>query len=328
MGRVVVVGSVNIDFVVRTERLPRPGETVAGGTFERHHGGKGANQAVAAARLGAPTVFVGLVGADDLGGAAREALSSEGVGVDGVGSAPGQATGVALILVDAAGENAIAVAPGANGALSAAQITTALDALQLTPADIVLVSNEIPHDAGAAALRAARAAGARSILNPAPADGVDRGMLEFVDIVTPNRSELAALAQVGEADDGRKDGLASTDDRTEVMARRLLREAPKAAGVREAVVVTLGAAGALIVVPPQARSVASPVAAPVILAVDATGAGDAFNGCLAAALASGSTLDDAVSRAVVAGALATTKVGARSGMPTVVELEAALARLR
>src|SRR6478735_2456394 len=138
-GRVIVVGSVNVDLVVTTERLPGPGETVVGGRFARHHGGKGGNQAVAAARLGATTAFVGAVGDDAFGGAARAALEDEGIDVGGLLTLPAEPTGVALILVDAAGENSIAVAGGANAALDSVQVRVALKRLVLTAADVVLV---------------------------------------------------------------------------------------------------------------------------------------------------------------------------------------------
>ena len=308
-GRVIVVGSTNVDLVVRSARLPRPGETTNGGRFEQHDGGKGANQAVAAARLGADVPFIGAVGSDSFGVEARAALVAEGVDVSGLATLDGQATGIALILVDAEGENLIAVASGASQAIEPAFIQAELARLGLSAGDVVLVSNELMPACVGAALQMARAAGARTILNPAPADSFDRSLLAFVDVLTPNRGELLLLA-------GGTDGsLAAAVDVPELSR--------SAAGlpVNEAVVVTLGAEGALIV--PVGRSPV-PVPAPSVAAVDSTGAGDAFNGALAVGLAEGRSLDEAVRRAVAAGSLATTRSGAREGMPTAPELEAAL----
>ena len=300
--RVIVVGSVNVDLVVRGGRLPAPGETVTGGLFERHDGGKGGNQAVAAARLGASVHFIGAVGAESFGSEARAALAAQGVDVSGLATIPNAATGIALILVDAAGENVISVASGANRMVGAVAVEAELDRLGSLAGDVVLVSNELAPSTVAAALRVARAAGARTILNPAPASGLDRALLRFVDLLTPNRGELAELS-----------GGDSIDSELAAAARSL--------PVREAVIVTLGSAGALVVPRDGApRSVPSIS----IEAVDSTGAGDAFNGALAAALAGGGDLDAGVRRAVTAGGLATTRAGAREGMPTAAELEAAL----
>jgi ribokinase len=192
-GRVIVVGSINVDLVVTVERLPGPGETVIGGRHARHHGGKGANQAVAAARLGAPTWFIGAIGEDGLGVDARATLHTQGVDVTGVLTLPGEATGVALIMVDAQGENRIAVAGGANMALDSVQVRAALKRLVPTAGDIVLVGHEIRTGATHEALRLARIAGATTILNPAPATGLGRSTLDLADILTPNEGELAVL---------------------------------------------------------------------------------------------------------------------------------------
>ena len=301
-GRVIVVGSVNVDLVVRGARLPLPGETVNGGQFERHDGGKGGNQAVAAARLGADVRFIGAVGDDSFGVEARAALSAEGVDVSGLATLPDAATGIALILVDPAGENVISVASGANRAIGAAAVEAGLARLGSLAGDVVLIANEMTPAVVALALRAARAAGAWTILNPAPASGFDPGWLHDVDILTPNERELAGLAGA---------------DAAELDPAAAARSLP----VREAVVVTLGAAGALLV--PRSGEVRTVPSLPVDV-VDTTGAGDAFSGALAAALAHGLGLPEAVRRAVTAGALATTQPGAREGMPTVPELEAAL----
>ncbi len=302
-GRVVVVGSVNIDLVVAVERLPGRGETVVGGRFARHHGGKGGNQAIAAARLGARTSFIGAVGDDAFGGEARSALEAGGVDVEGLITLPGQATGVALIVVDERGENSIAVAGGANAALTSVQVRAAVKRLALTAEDVVLVGHEIRTGATHEALRLARLAGATAILNPAPVGELGRETLDLADVLTPNEVELEALAGPGSASAG---------------ARRLLGTDPG----RRAVLVSLGRRGALLLVGRQARS----IPAPRVTAVDSVGAGDALNGALAAGLATGLDLAEAARRAVVAATLAVTRRGAREGMPTAAELENASAR--
>ncbi len=314
-GRVVVVGSVNVDLVVRAARLPVPGETVTGGVFERHDGGKGANQAVAAARLGRPTLFVGAVGDDAFGEDARHALAHAGVDTSAVRTIPAASTGVALILVDEHGENLIVVASGANGRLDIGTVRDALGRLGPLNGDVVLVSHEIPTATARAALRLGREAGGRTILNPAPALGLDRDTFGLADIITPNRNELAVLS----AAETKRTGRRSIGDDPARLARALLETNAEGSGVREAVIVTLGEHGALLV---RADAPEAPVQLPVhqVEPIDTTGAGDAFNGALAAALAEGRDLEEAARWAIVAGGLATTKAGAREGMPTTAEL--------
>ncbi len=321
-GRVVVVGSVNVDLVVRADRLPAPGETVTGGVFERHHGGKGGNQAVATARLGRTTLFVGAVGEDDFGTDARAALAAERIDVSRLLVIPGAATGVALIMVDARGENLIAVASGANAALEPEMVEEALGRLGSLAGDVVLVCHEIPTATVRAALRFGRAAGATTVFNPAPAAGLDRTTLGLADVVTPNRAELAMLLATVGGGTGSEPGGAPDP---EAGARRLLEAGPDGPGVRRAVIVTLGAEGALLVARGDGGVLTSRrFPAHRVASVDSTGAGDAFNGAMAAALAEGRSLEEACRRAIVAGALATTRPGAREGMPTRAELEAAL----
>jgi ribokinase len=337
-GRVVVVGSVNVDLVVVAPRLPGPGETVTGGDVARHHGGKGGNQAVAAARLGARVAFVGAVGEDDFGAAARAALATEGIDVTHLATAS-RPTGVALIVVDARAENLIAVAPGANASPTAASVAAALVALAVGPGDVVLACREIPPDAVRAALAGARAAGAVAVLNPAPADGLDAATIALADVLTPNEAELALLAAAGPAATAEpaaaepaaaagptgataalgveaQPGPGAAD--VEATARRVLAAGP--AG--RAVVVTLGAAGALVV---PSGGPALMVPAVRVEPVDTTGAGDAFSGAVAAGLAAGDPLPEAVRQAVAAAGLSTTLAGARAGMPTAAELAAFLA---
>jgi ribokinase len=277
VGRVVVVGSINADLVVAVDRLPAAGETVTGGTFARHGGGKGANQAVAAARLGAEVAMVGAVGDDDLGAQALAELEAEGVDVSCVARLAGETTGVAAIVVDAAGENQIAVASGANARLAAEHVP---DGLFAGPPGVVLLG----HEVGDAALVAAAAAaeGWTLVLNPAPARAIAvRGA-----IVTPNASEAEHLT--GEP-----------DPRAAARALRARTGAP--------VLVTLGARGALLD--------GEEIPAPSVRPVDTTGAGDTVNGALAAELARGADLADAARFAVAAAALSTRAPGARGGMP-------------
>ena len=300
-GRVVVIASVNIDLVVTVDRLPLPGETVTGGRFARHQGGKGGNQAVAAARLGAATAFIGAVGGDAFGEEARAALEQEGIDLRGLVTLDDEATGVALILVEAGGENSIAVASGANAAVTPDLVGRTFRELGVRSSDVVLVGHEIPTDAAREALRLAREAGATTILNPAPAHGLDSGVLELADVVTPNRGELAVLAD----DDGPAAG---------PIALSLLRGASG-----RAILVSLGGDGALLVGPGGTV----PIPVPDVEVVDTVGAGDTLNGALAAGLAAGLALPDAARRAVLAASLAVTREGAREGMPTLAELQAA-----
>jgi ribokinase len=284
---VIVVGSVNVDLVLRVERLPSPGETVSGGTFLRTPGGKGANQAAAAARLGARTSLVGLTGDDEFGRLARDDLAGYGVDASGLGLVKGS-TGVAAILVDAEGENLIAVAPGANHKISAADVSAHLERLA-SPGSVVLTVLELPDEAISAAAQA-RALGCLFVLNPAPARPLPREVLERCDVLTPNELEVQALGGI---------------------------DALLALGVG-AVVITRGAEGADVHLSgEQIHIEAFPAEV-----VDTTGAGDAFNGTLAWALADGHTLDDAVRLAVGAGALATRALGARAALADRDELEA------
>jgi ribokinase len=302
-GRVIVVGSVNEDLVASIERLPAPGETVTGARFAQHHGGKGGNQAVAAARLGAPTSFVGAVGADDYGTTARAALEREGVDVNELRTLPDTATGVALILVDATGENCIAVAGGANRSLEPGHVRESLERLRPGPGDVVLVGHEIPTVTADEALRYARTAGAITVFNPAPATGVGPETLALSDLLTPNGGEAAQL--VGHAGD------------PETLAAELLGATAPGGHV----LLTLGGSGALLVGDDGPLS----IPAPAVPAVDTVGAGDTLNGALAAGLAAGLPVGEAARRAVAAASLAIARAGAREGMPTAPELEAVFA---
>jgi ribokinase len=288
---VVVVGSVNADLVARLPRLPSPGETVLDGTFHRGGGGKGANQASAAARLGARAVLVGRVGNDDLGREARRDLEAAGVDVSFVAEGT-EPTGVALILVGAGGENLIGVASGANMEVTAAQVVDAVGSVPGARA-VVLAGLEVPDEAVFAAALTARERRFPFVLNPAPAKPVRPELVALCDVMTPNGTEVGAL------------GFASPQE--------LL-----AAGAR-AVVVTLGAGG--VEVHRRGHPLVGVPAFPVEV-VDTTGAGDAFSGALAWALAGGEELDSAIELACAAAALSTRALGARSAQPTADEVRA------
>ena len=317
-GRVLVVGSVNVDLVVAASCLPGPGQTVTGGDLARYQGGKGGNKATAAARLGARVAFVGAVGDDEMGRQARSALASEGIDVAGL-AVSSRATGVALIVVDPRGENLITVAPGANDEVHAVHVRTALAALAPGPDDVVLVCREIPPDGVRAALEVGRDAGSMTILNPAPADGLDAATLALADILTPNETELAWLAGSGP-------GSGSGRGDAETAARLALAGQPTGAGDAaargRAVVVTLGAAGALIV---RAAGAAVAVPAPAMEVVDTTGAGDTFNGALAVALAESRPIGDALRFANAAAGLSVTRLGAQASIPSRKEVDDFLA---
>lgn len=302
MSLVIVVGAINVDLVVAAPRLPAPGETVVGGGLQTFGGGKGANAAVAAARAGAKVQLIGAVGDDDTGAAALAELRNEGVDVSDVAVLAGESTGVALIVVDDRGENQIAVGAGANAAITADHINRCLGA-SLPSAGCVLVSTEIPPVAIAAAVEAATAAGVVCVLNPAPVVGVVVELLNRGPIVTPNGSELHDLMTLLGSDGG-----ASAEE----AALRISRVS------HQPVVVTQGAEGVLLV---TGDSVVH-VPAPSVKVRDTTGAGDTFNGVLAARLAAGDDLGAAVPYAVAAAALSVTEVGARGGMPTAAAIEA------
>ena len=244
-GRVIVVGSVNIDLVARVPHLPHPGETVTGGDYERHHGGKGGNQAVAAARLRRPTLFIGAVGDDTFEIEARRALASERVDVSMVASLPGQPTGVALILVDATGRE-----PDRRRAGGERRHRNGLRPRLPGPARPAQRRRHARLQRGAAPRRprgadaAAHAAGATTILNPAPAIGIDRSIFGLADIVTPNRNELATLLQTEAGRTGRRAELPAPTPPSE--GRSLLEPGPDGPGVRKAVIVTLGASGVVV----------------------------------------------------------------------------------
>jgi ribokinase len=303
-GLIAVVGSLNADFVYNAARFPAPGETVAGTDFAVFGGGKGANQAYAAARLGGRVRMLGQVGSDTHGAWLKENLAAAGVDVSGVLTDAAVSSGVAVIGIDGSGQNQIVVVPGANGTFSTARLETS--ATVLADASLVLLQLEIPLETVTAAARRAKAAGATVILDPAPAQPLPADLLRWVDYLTPNETELAALTG------------APTDslDRQEAGRRaQLLRQR----GASK-VLVKLGSVGALLI--SDAGEQFWPAFS--VAAVDSTAAGDAFNGAFAVALAEGKAETIAGRFAAAAAACSVTHRGAQSSMPTRTEIEALL----
>ena len=306
MPRICVVGSANVDFTVALPRLPRVGETVSAGSLLVNRGGKGANQAVAARRLGADVRMIGCVGDDDSGGEIRRALLEQGIGADGLVTTPEAATGTALIFVDPQGRNQIGVAPGANHRLTVEMARRGEDAIAW--AEVVLCQLEVPVPVVRWALETARRHGAITVLNPAPVQELSDELLSLVDYLTPNEGEATALT-----------GTDVTD--LDTVRRAAARLVERGAG---AVVVTLGEQGALVC---DGGSAVHFEAFPVE-AVDTTGAGDAFNGALAVGLAAGGSLEQVIPLASAAGALTCTRRGAQAALPTRADVERFLHSLR
>lgn len=289
MGKIVVIGSSNTDLVIRTPRIPSPGETLIGSDFMINAGGKGANQAVAAARMGGDVCFVACVGDDGFGAEAVRHYAGEGIDTSYIVRRNGVASGVALIAVDDAAENSIVVAPGANALLSTADI----DAVEseIAAADYLLVQLEIPMETVARATELAVRHGVRVILNPAPAAPIADEVLARLDLITPNRSETELLT-----------GLKVENVGDAVAAAAWFR----GRGVRR-VAVTMGSAGALVA---DERGEEF-VPAYRVEAVDTTAAGDVFNGALAVALSEGRELGAAARFAAAASSIACTRIGAQ-----------------
>jgi ribokinase len=296
--KIVVVGSANTDFVIQVPELPGPGETVLGGQFVTARGGKGANQAVGAARLGAQVSFVARLGSDRLGQEAIDAYRQEGIDTRYIQQDPLAASGVALILVNHRGENMIAVAPGANHCLSPRDVRAAEPAVQ--EADILLLQLEIPLETVQEAVALAKRHSVRVILNPAPAAPVSLDILRSISVLTPNETELALLLGEGAPLD------------PESAAGRFYQQTGLAS-----LVVTLGSQGALLV----SESEVDRIPAFPVKPVDTTACGDAFNAALAVRLGEGASLRDAVRYANGAGALAATRAGAQPSLATRAELE-------
>jgi ribokinase len=290
---IVVVGSSNTDFIIHLKRIPKVGETVLGGEFMTAAGGKGANQAVAAARAGGAVCFIARVGQDSLGNQAIAGFVREGIDVTHVQHDRHSASGAALIFVSRTGENSIAVAGGANNRLTPADVRKARAVL--AQAKVVLMQLETPLEAIEAAARFAASKGAVVILNPAPARSLPNGLLRHLSILTPNESEAELLTGV------RLNGLAAAEKATQKLLRR---------GV-PTVVLTMGAKGALV----ATENGVELIPGFVVKAIDTTAAGDVFNGALAVALTEGYPLSQAVRFANAAAAISVTRRGAQPSAP-------------
>jgi len=300
--RLLVIGSVNMDLVVRVDHVPVPGENVRGEALEMIPGGKGANQAVACARLGAETTLLARVGDDPFGRRLLEELAGAGVRTDAVRAVDGCASGAAMILVEAGGENSIVITPGANGRLGPGDVDA--ERALVAGADAVVLQLEIPADTVGRAIRLAREVATPTVVDAGPPRRpVDAAVLE-ADVLTPNEAEAAALL-------GLEPGARSPED----LARMLLERGPGA------VVVKAGAAGAVVAEPGRLQRVPAFRIDPV----DTTAAGDAFTAALAVAVVEGTDLVEAARRANAAGALAATRRGAQPSMPTAEEVAAFLA---
>ncbi len=298
-GKITVVGSANIDLIMKLPRLPRPAETVTGGEFLQAHGGKGANQAVAAARAGRQVDFVGCVGDDAYAPQILENLSAAGIDAGGVTRVPGVATGTALIMVNESGQNMIGVAPGANSRLGPDQVAACR--ARIESASLVMLQMEIPAPAVMTALEIARKAKTPVMMNYAPAGTVPLQVSDSISVLVVNEPEAEALTGIPVP--GRSEA--------ETAAIALLERGPKA------VIVTLGADGALAAEGDEVRHVpAFPVQA-----MDATAAGDTFCGALAAAMVEGRPLLDGVRFASAAAALSATRLGAQPSIPFRREIE-------
>lgn len=291
--RITVVGSANIDLTFRTPRFPHPGETLTGHALHQCMGGKGANQAVAAARLGADVTFVACVGSDAFGKAAMEAYASDGIHTTFIRQVENQPTGTAAILVDDQAENCIIVVAGANALLKPSDICNASSTIQNSNA--VLCQLETPVDAAVEAFRIARAINVLTILTPAPASHVTHELLTLCDICVPNKTEISTLT--GQAIHSESDAIRAAEKLCERGVKR--------------VALTMGSDGVLLL----DESGSTRIPAINVDAVDTTGAGDAFTAALAVSLAEGKTFRDAARRASIVAAISVTRLGTQTAFP-------------
>ena len=303
MGRVTVVGSFMFDLVARAPRRPKTGETLIGDSFGMFIGGKGANQAIAASRLNALVCMVGRLGDDLFGNQFLDKFSYEKINTDFVIQDKNNGTGVGMPLIDTSGDNSIVIIPRANTALSAKNINQGYEAI--ANSDILLLQLEVPIEASQRAAEIAKENSTIVILNPAPAREIPDTLLDLVDILTPNESETEILS-----------GISATTEKEAKEAARILMDK----GV-ETVILTLGSRGSLLLT----ATVESFFPANQVDVVDTTAAGDAFCGALAASLANGSTIEEAVKTGNAAGALAVTKLGAEPSLPKKADLDRFLA---
>ena len=296
---ITVIGSSNTDMVIKTSKLPAPGETILGGDFFMNAGGKGANQAVAAARLGGKVSFIAKTGDDVFGKQARQLFEIENINTGNLVIDPGHPSGVALITVDAHGENCIVVAPGSNSYLTKNDIDFAC--AEILSSDIILMQLEIPLETVTYVANIAYEAGKKIILNPAPAAKISEDLLSKLYMITPNETEAELIS-----------GIAVTDTESAILAAQNLYER----GVK-VVIITLGSKGALLYTGDEARVIESPK----VEAVDTTAAGDVFNGAVAVAISEGMELEEAVKFACKAAAISVTRMGAQSSAPYRKEIE-------
>jgi ribokinase len=314
MSKVHVLGSMNMDLVARVEQFPRPGETLFGHDFQTLPGGKGLNQAVAAARAGASVVMRGAVGADAQGSSLRDFLVHEGIDIQGVSTAAGVATGTALILVDGKGENSIVVVPGANE-----QISESVDARQPVRGDFLLAPFEVPDVAIEPAFARARAAGACTVLNPAPARPCRPAILEQTDLLVVNETELQFFAGFSGGAGGQ--GEARTAVGEPLTRERIVEWVERlAVGHPLGVVATLGGKG--LIASLGGRLVELP--AREVDVVDTTAAGDTFVGALAAGMAGGASVEESLQFAVAAAGICVSRAGAAPSIPELSEIRAIL----
>jgi ribokinase len=297
---ITVVGSLNMDLVTYTGRMPVTGETIIGKSFRQIPGGKGANQADAMAKLGAKVKMIGCVGCDGMGDTLLESLQNDGVDVAMVKKVDGVSTGIASITVDASGNNCIIVVPGANDKLSVENLQASIEVIRNS--EVLVAQLEVPIETVKYAIKTAKQAGRLTILNPAPAAELDEELLSNVDILVPNDTELELLSGIRVNNEGD----------VERAAQVLINK-----GVRE-LIVTLGSNGCIHI----SKSGSKAYPAYKVDAVDTTAAGDSFIGAVAAAISEGKTLDEAISFATAVGALTVTKEGAQSSLPLRQEVEA------
>jgi ribokinase len=291
--KIIVAGSMNMDMVVKTSHIPQPGETVLGGTFFMNPGGKGANQAIAVARLGAEVAFIGKIGDDIFGRQSSQLFEDEGVDIAGMVADEDQPSGIALITVDEKGENSIVVAPGANARLYPEDVENSFK--NYPDARILLVQLEIPLNTVQFAAELAKNLGVKVILNPAPANKSVPDFYKLIDIITPNVTEAEMLT-----------GVKITDSDSALVAAKKLRSF----GV-PTVIITLGSSGAILLDGEDFHH----IDAPKVTAVDTTAAGDVFNGALAVAISEGKPLPEATAFACKAASIAVTKLGAQASIP-------------
>jgi ribokinase len=293
LSEIIVVGSTNMDMVVKTTHIPAPGETVLGGTFLMNPGGKGANQAIAAARLGGRVGFITKIGKDIFAEQSIQLFNDEEINVDGILADADHPSGIALITVDEVGENSIVVAPGANAHLNAQDVIVKLN--DYPDAKIILLQLEIPMETVEAVLKYAHEKGIPVMVNPAPVNKKILDLFPFIEILTPNEKEAEMLS-----------GITITDIETATLAA--LEICKK--GVKT-VIITLGKLGAILVDEEGAQHIPSPQ----VTAIDTTAAGDVFNGAVTVYLVEGKSLQEAISFACKAAAIAVTRLGAQSSIP-------------